>query len=1062
MRMLRETQVARFLGRVVPLPADHTVVDLVEARAALTPHAPAVEWAGRSLDYRRVTRAANAVARDLHDLGVEPGDLVPLVAHNGPALPVAMLGVLAAGAAFLPLDARWPAPRLHEMVRACAPRVVVSIAAPGERPAPATTWSTGEGGPATLVVDVERLGGADARDRGARPGPRDLAYGFYTSGSTGVPKCALNVHRGLLNRFLYMTRRFVDDAPHRVLQNSRHTFDSSLWQLLWPLTHGGTVVIPEPGHMLDLTSTVRVIERHRVTMTDFVPTIFNGLVELLDSEPRLIPPLTCLRRLLIGGEEINARAVRRFRAMLPGVEIVNTYGPTEAAIGSVFHDVSRDDRVPLPIGRPIDNTWAVVLDDRARPVEPGEIGEIHIGGACLGIGYLDDATRTAAAFVDNPFPELPGSRMYRTGDLGHHDRDGVLFFDGRRDQQFKIGGVRVESAEVEHAIAAHPHVREVKVIAHEHGGATYLAAFVTVAGATSGAELARHARAALPVELVPKRFLILDRLPVNGNGKADRGALADLLVRPANEDARDLDAADPHGVPAPGQELPALLELWARVLPEPVTRTDEDFFDSGGDSLSAQRLALAVSARFRARFSVRDVVAAPTIAAQLARLGTLAHPVGHRAGARHAATSAGAASGVRGDVGGRVGADLVLDPGIRVREAPEEPPRVRHVLLTGVTGFVGAHVLRDILRLPGVRAYCLVRAHDARAARRRVEATLRHYRLWRPEYAARLTAVTGDLAAPGLGLAPAYAVRLAERVDTIVHAGALVNLVRGYTAHRPANVSGTVEILRFATVHHPKALHFVSTLAARADPPGPQAPPGDDRVPEAPWPASAAARGGYGHSKWVAEQLVLQAAQRGLPVAVHRLGEVMPATDTGVPNPGSRTDLLIRACLRVGAYPADAALSVDYTPVDAVGALLTAAVTRHERGWFHLLHPRAVRLGTLLGEFGAAFALRPVEYTTFHDLLARTVRTDPEDRTLAGALALLPAPDTAGRTNGHDPTRAGGLDDVFQDGTTRFSITRAEGLARRIGWQPPVIDAAVLGRYIHYHRTFAREGSQDR
>jgi len=1031
MHMLRETQVARFLGRVVPLPADRTVLDLVEASAALTPHAPAVEWAGRALDYRRVTGAANALARDLHELGVTPGTLVPLVARNGPALPVAMLGVLAAGAAFLPLDARWPAPRLRDMVRACAPPVVVSIAAPGEVPAPATTWADGDGGPATLVVDVDRLGDADPR-RDPRPRPEDLAYGFYTSGSTGVPKCALNVHRGLLNRFLHMTRHFVDGPPHRVLQNSRHTFDSSLWQLLWPLTHGGTVVIPEPGHMLDLTATVRVIGRHRVTMTDFVPTIFNGLVELLDSEPRLIPQLTSLRRLLIGGEEINARAVRRFHAMLPDVGLVNTYGPTEAAIGSVFHDVSDDERVPLPIGRPIDNTWAVVLDELARPVEPGEIGEIHIGGACLGTGYLDDAARTEAAFVDNPFPELPGPRMYRTGDLGHHDRDGVLFFDGRRDHQFKVGGVRVESAEVENAIATHPRVREVKVIAHEHGGATYLAAFVTVAGGTSGAELTRHARAALPAELVPKRFLVLDRLPVNGNGKADRGALARLLTRPAPDTAHEGDS----GTPPPGRELPALRDLWARVLPEPVTGIDEDFFDRGGDSLSAQRLALAVSARFGTDFSVRDVVAAPTMAAQLARLGTPAPPAVGRRADPHA--------------GEGVDADLVLDPDIRVDRARREPGCVRHVLITGVTGFVGAHVLRDILRLPDVTAYCLVRAPDTRAAARRVEATLRHYRLWRPEYARRVTAVAGDLSAPGLGLAPAHAARLAERVDTIVHAGALVNLVRGYAAHRPANVAGTVEILRFATLRRPKALHFVSTLAAHTD-----IPAGDDRVPEAPWPATTAATTGYGRSKWVAEHLVLQAARRGLPVAVHRLGEVMPATDTGVPNPGSRTDLLIRACLRVGAHPADVGLSLDYTPVDAVGALLTAAVARHERGWFHLLHPRAVRLGVLLGEFGAAFALRPVAYAAFHRILADTVRAAPEDRTLAGALALLPASEAAGRVNGHEPAHGGGLDDVFQDGTTRFSITRAEGLARRVGWRPPVVDATVLGRYVRYHRTCA-------
>jgi amino acid adenylation domain-containing protein/thioester reductase-like protein len=1049
MQILCATQVARFLGHIVSLPPDHTVLDLVEAQALRDPHAVAVECAGRVLEYEHVSTMASALAHDLHDHGVGPGDLVPLVAHNGPGLPVAMLAVLKTGAAFVPLDAKWPQARLGGMIRACSPKVVLSIAGPGaEQEFEPIGDIAAADAPATLAVDLDRLAGPTADRFGPPARPADIAYGFYTSGSTGVPKCALNTHRGLLNRFLHMTRHFVDGAPERVLQNSRHTFDSSLWQLLWPLTHGGSVVIPEPRGMLDLAATVEVIERHRVTMTDFVPTIFNSLVELLSSQPHLVPRLASLRRLLIGGEEINTRAVRAFHDMLPDVALVNTYGPTEAAIGSVFHDVTRDKRNPLPIGRPIDNTWAVVLDERARPVEPGETGEIHIGGDCLGVGYLGDPERTDAAFVENPFAELPGSRMYRTGDLGHQDADGVLFFGGRRDQQFKIGGVRVESAEVEQALVTHPRVREAKVVAHEHVGSVYLAAFVTVSGDTSGDELVRHARAMLPVELIPKRFVILDSMPLNGNGKADRGALGRLLARPvpavpAAPIGPDALAGGNGPVPAPEHARRALLDLWSEVLPEPVVHADRDFFDSGGDSLSAQRLALAIAARFRTGFSVRDVVAAPTVTAQLAHL---IGPVGPNP---DGVPSAG--PGTHPHAFERFGRDLVLPPDVHLPCSPRQS-RVEHVLLTGTTGFVGAQLLHDVLRLPDVTAYCLVRANDARTARRRVESNLRHYELWRPEHAPRLRVLVGDLSAPGLGLADADRWRLAERVDTIVHAGALVNLVHGYEAHRAANVEGTVEILRFATLRRPKALHFVSTLAARggvsaAEEPG-------VRAPEAPWPETHAAMTGYGRSKWVAEQLVFQAAQRGLPTAVHRLGEVMPATDTGVPNTRSRTDLLIRACLRVGAHPTDP-LFLDYTPLNTVGELLIAAVARHERGWFHLLHPTAVRLGELLGAFGSAFGLEPIAYETFWDALDRASRAAPGDRTLVGALAVLPVP-------GQDAsTHRDRLADVFQDGTALFSVTRAERLARQVGLKPPVIDDEVFERYIRYHRTSLRAGRDE-
>ncbi|WP_051872263.1 non-ribosomal peptide synthetase [Streptomyces sclerotialus] len=1033
---LHVCELQRFRGRAVPYPADRSVAGLVEAAAIRHPEAPAVEYGNQVLTYRRLMTGVVSLAGRLAASGVRRGALVPLVMRNGPELPLAMLAVVKAGAAFVPLAEQWPEPRLRTMVSACAPEVVLL--------SPGGPEGVCDGVP-SLTVDVLRPGAGPEGPAHPPVGPEDLAYGFYTSGSTGTPKCALNLHRGLVNRLHHMSRRFLD--PHErpiVLQNSRHTFDSSLWQLLWPLSCGGRVVIPERQGLLDLPATVAAVERHQVTMTDFVPTILNSLVELLRSRPDLVPRLASLRTLLVGGEEINHGSVRALQEMLPGLRITNTYGPTEAAIGMVFHDVARDDSAPLPIGRPIDNTWAAVLDGELRPAAPGTVGEIWIGGDCLGAGYLGDPERTARAFVPNPFPQLPGPLMYRTGDRGHYGADDLLYFDGRADQQVKIGGVRVELSEVEQALAAHPQVREAKVVVHEHGGRSHLAAFVTAhsgpsangfpaAGALTAAELKRHVRTLLPGELTPRRFTVLESMPVNGNGKADRRALADLLDATAR-------ATAPAAVPARNATERTLLELWATVLPAPVSSPQDDFFESGGDSLCALQLALAITERFGTAFSVGDVVAMSTVDAQAAHLGA--------ATAGHGRT---AAPPQRPLAPSDFPADLHLPADIDVTAAHAPSPVVERVLLTGATGFIGAQLLHDVLRRTGATVHCLVRADSPQAALRRLTAHLQRYRLWSDETAGRIDAVPGDLTRPWLGLTPADRRRLSEDVDTVVHAGALVNLVRGYAAHRGTNVTGTVELLRLAATARPKHVHFVSTLSAcpgqvreAVTPAAGEVAP--SLVPEARFDGSEPPGTGYGQSKWVAERLVQEAADRGLTVAVHRLGEVMPSARTGVPNAGACIELLVRACLRTGTY-VTGDVSVDYTPVDHVGALLLTALTDHRDGYFHLLRPHGLALDELLGAFGHAFGLHKATYEEFWHLLHAASMDDPRDGDLARALAVLPVP-----SNGHEDVPGQGLAELFHDSTALFSTDRATELAERAGLRTAPVGPAEIELYVAHHR----------
>ena len=947
---------------------------------------------------------ADHLAAALHDVGVEPGDFVPLVMRNGPELPVAMLAAMKLGAPFVPIDAADPEELCASRIGVLDPKVVLCSALPAAMPP----------GTRSLVVDVSAPTSPAGSEWRRRPVPLDtVAYGFYTTGSTATPKCALNTHLGLLNRFLYMSRRFGGGRDDVVLQNSRHVFDSSLWQLLWPLTTGSRVVIPDRTGILDLAATIDVIERHRVTMTDFVPSVFNMLVAMIRTDPSLAARMTSLRRVLIGGEEANPAAVRAFRTAFPAVAIINTYGHTEAAIGSVFHEITDGDTDTVPIGRPIDNTYAVVVDGQRRPVAAGEVGEILLGGDCLGLGYLNDPERTRAAFVANPFPDIPGDRLYRTGDLGCRGDDGLLYFSGREDQQVKISGVRIELTEIELILGQHPLVDEAKVVVRDGPGGKWLVAFV-VGAAPDPQDLRAYAAAKLAPGLVPKDLVVLERMPLNANGKADRRQLSRI--------AGDRQQAARDAVPF-GETERAVRRIWLDLLPVPPSAPSDDFFELGGESLGAHRLAIALSTAFGTAISVRDIAEAPTVMQQASLVTGTAGPDRPARWRR-----------VQLDEDARLPADYTLPD-------PAPAPTCRAILLTGSTGFVGAQILSDLLTGTAADVYCLVRADDARSAYDRVRANLARYRLPVDEHAGRIYPLCGDLAKPRLGLDRRNYRHLARAIDTVVHAGALVNLAQGYAIHRGANVTAVAGILEFAAASRRKHVHHFSTLSAVVDRSDGQP------IAEGPVSPSGMPDGGYNQSKWVGERLLQQAADRGLPVTVHRLGEVVPHSVTGVPSPRGFADLLVRACVQTGLC-FTSSIVTDCTPVDWASRVVTAAVRRGEVGYFHVRHPQPVAFDDLLGGLRREFDLAAVCYPEFWHALRALADERPADGELERVLMLIPRAD--GADAAADVSAA--LARLFSDGTSRSDTRNTDRLMADAGIGWPALTDEVFRRYAAYHR----------
>ena len=489
-----------------------TVPAWIWATAERQPGAPAVVGAGETWSYAQLVARAEAVAAALQAQGVGPETVVAVSGPRTPALVAGLLGVLRAGAAYLPVDPQTPASRVAHMLDEAQVRVVVTAGGgppwPGARP--------------TIVVDE-----VPARPAPPWPAlqPDHLAYIIYTSGSTGQPKGVMNTHRGLANRLDWMQRTYGLTRDDCVLHKTHVGFDVSIWELLWPLMTGAVLALAPPGAERDMTTLAECIVEHEVTTLHMVPSVLQFLVE----HPRF-GDCRSLHRVISSGEALPSELVQRFFAR-SRAGLHNLYGPTEASIDVSFWECEREHRdATVPIGRPIANTRLHVLDRDGDLAPVGAVGHLFIGGEGLARGYVGRPDLTAARFVPDPVGTEPGSRLYDTGDRALYERcDGVLTYVGRRDFQMKIHGVRIEPGEVEVHLAAHPDVRYAAVIgvAYEQVAAQRLVAYVVPrAGCRPTPEVLRRHLAERVIEpMIPGAFVFLDALPLTASGKLDRGAL---------------------------------------------------------------------------------------------------------------------------------------------------------------------------------------------------------------------------------------------------------------------------------------------------------------------------------------------------------------------------------------------------------------------------------------------------------------------------------------------------------------------------------------------------------
>ncbi|MEI2430263.1 amino acid adenylation domain-containing protein [Lysobacter yananisis] len=947
-------------------------------QARRTPQADAVVHGEARLSYAELDRRADRLAHRLVARGVVRGDRVALGAQRGFGLIVGILAILKAGAAYVPFDPAYPSARLARILADAAPALALCDAAgraaleacarqcASQDAAPEPGAAPRDPALPQLDLDDETLWSQGPTQPPQVPGraASDLAYLIYTSGSTGAPKGVMVEHRNAMHLAAAQARRLRTGRRSRVLQFASIGFDASVFDLLMAFGRGGALYLPDPADRESAPALLDFVRRRRITHATLPPALLQG---------HAIAPFAHRPTFLLGGEAPSPALVLELSRH---ARVINAYGPTEITVCASAWTAPRAQApqveaadAPVPIGRPLPNVRLYLLDAQRQPVPTGAVGELYIGGAGVARGYFGRPDLTAERFLADPFDPRPGARMYRSGDLARYLPDGELLFLGRNDEQIKLRGFRIEPAEIQAHLDAHPAVRECAVIARQdRAGESYLAAYVVAdpdRAETGDEVLAASLRAylseRLPDYMRPAAYVRVDALPLTAHGKLDRRAL------PAP--GGDHFARAAYQPPRPGEES-RLAELWRELLDVQRIGRHDDFFELGGHSLRAVQLAARLDEAFGVRVPVRELFAHP----RLDEMAALLISGAQTRGGSGAALDLDAEARLEPDIDG---AGLA---------AATPPARYRELLLTGATGFLGAFLLQALLQRTQARVHCLVRCADAADGRRRLDAALAALGL-RASDPTRVAIVPGDLAEPRLGLDARDFAALAERIDAIYHNGAWVNSLHGYAALKPANVGGTREVVRLASSARRKHVHYVSTLSTLPAPAQVRAlgePAEDEEALARCWRALGS---GYARSKWVAERLLRAGGERGLPFTVYRPTHIAGAADSGACNASDAWSLFVQACYRLGAAP-DIDLRMSSLAVDRMAAAIVELSLRGDSAGrsLNLADAHGYRLADwidcVLEQPGMAAARRPY---------AQWLRDCAADPATAAVASILPA-----------------------------------------------------------------------
>jgi len=574
-------------------PQNQCIHQLFEQQVEHTPDAIALIFGNQKLTYRELNERANKVAHYLKTLGIKPDVLVGICMERSLEMVIGILAIIKSGGAYVPLDPTYPKERLEFMLADA--QVSVLLVQPHLVP----ELPPHQAQVVCIDSDAREFAAYSPENPTSKVTTKNLAYVIYTSGSTGKPKGAMNTHKGLCNRLLWMQDTYQLTATDKVLQKTPFSFDVSVWEFFWPLLTGASLVLAKPGGHQDSHYLVQLIAQEEITTLHFVPSMLQVFLEEIELEK-----CGSIKQVICSGEALSFDLQKRFFERF-NADLHNLYGPTEAAIDVTYWACQPNSNEKIvPIGRPIANTQIYILDKHLQPVPIGVSGELHIGGVGLARGYWNKLELTQEKFISSPFES--GQFLYKTGDLARYLSDGNIEYLGRIDHQVKIRGFRIELGEIEAVLGQHSKVRETVVIAREDTPKNQrLVAYVVPHSEITLHELRDYLKDKLPDYMVPSVFVDLKTLPLSPNGKIDRHALpVPDIQRPVLKEAYE----------APNSEVErAIAKIWLEILHLEQVGINDNFFDLGGNSLLMVQVNYKLREVLHSDISVVEMFQNPTI-----------------------------------------------------------------------------------------------------------------------------------------------------------------------------------------------------------------------------------------------------------------------------------------------------------------------------------------------------------------------------------------------------------------------------------------------------------------
>ncbi|WWB88062.1 amino acid adenylation domain-containing protein [Priestia aryabhattai] len=838
--------------------------------------------------YEELDTLSDKLAQKIISLGIQKETMIGIPAQRSIELVIGMLAIIKSGCCYVPIDGKYPLKRLEYITSDTCMDFFLSFGNYEE--------DFSNLGLKPIHFDLSELDGMPHIPVNLSS-PNSLAYVIYTSGTTGNPKGVMIEQSSVVN--LVLNSKILEiNENNNVAQFSNPCFDAATFEIWGALLNGATLFLM-PNEYTSFEDWKEAISFGKVDIAFFTTGLFNAMI---DEDPFIFKGLS---KIVVGGDKISISHVNKLKTALSNVSVINGYGPTECTTFSICHEVDDIDIDVIPIGKPLKNVNIKILSEDKIEVNEGELGELYISGQGVMRGYLNQPKLTEKALIVD---ELHQMKWYKTGDYGIKLSSGNILYKGRKDSQVKIRGFRIELNEIQEKLDKYSLIENSVVIVKNINNEKYIVVYYKYLGVDEKRiekDIKEYLNTELPNYMIPHFFVKVNDFPLNHNGKVDKEKLLEMNIKQIN-------TSEVNEVEGRKKEV---LEIWRNVLGNKNLGLNDNFFENGGHSILATKLVYVMKETLLPEATLQMVLENNT--------------VNKFVGALEAKLSGSMQEVLEKD------SKLSESIGEKIRTISKQSIMFKkNILLTGGTGFLGAHLLHKLLlEIEDIKIYCLVRF----PSKNRLKDALINYSLWKDEFESRIVVIEGDFSKTQFGLDNMTYEKLSNDVSHVYHIGAETNFFEPYNKSKIANVDGVNEIIKFACSNTRKNIYYASTLSVLT---GERKWDEEDKLVY-----SSDLMIGYSQSKWVAEKLLLQAKDAGLEIDIFRLGRISSNSVNGVWNEKDMLYKVFQSFVDERILPFESEIYFELMPVDFVSEFIykVSRTTRNDKlGIYHLYNNQKI------------------------------------------------------------------------------------------------------------------------